>query len=566
MGLDRKTAARKLREISQLLELHGGNPHRIRAFANASRSVERVDGDLEALVASGEILGVRGIGKGTAAVLVEMAEGIEPSALTDLEEKTPATVKELLHVSGLGPKKVRALWRELGITSPGELEYACGENRLVELPGFGPTSQKKVLEAVRFYLANRESHLVHRAWDVATDLLGRLSTFGELEGVTPTGELRRGEETVSVIEIVAVGRDEVIGEAVTSILEATQRTSADVWSGTFRDTYLTRIIAAKPENLGCVLLRTTGNEAHVHAIGQRAAQVGVDFDGEGLRSGRRHIPCPDEETLYDALGCQWVPPELRNGGREVELAARGELPDLVVLNDLRGALHNHTDDSDGSASVDDMARAAAALGWEFLGIGDHSPAAHYANGLSAERLRRQGDLIDTLNQRGDLPRVFKGLEADILPDGTLDVPDDCRADLDYVVASVHSTFRLSKHAQTERVISAVRDPSCRVLGHPTGRLLLARPGYEIDLDRVLEACADNGVAAEINASPYRLDLDHVWARKAIALGVDLIVNPDAHSTVGLEDVRWGIMVARRAGASASEILNCGDMQAWIRDR
>jgi DNA polymerase (family 10) len=181
-------------------------------------------------------------------------------------------------------------------------------------------------------------------------------------------------------------------------------------------------------------------------------------------------------------------------------------------------------------------------------------------------LRRQGDLIDTLNQRGDLPRLFKGLEADILPDGTLDVPDECRADLDYVVASVHSTFRLSKHAQTERVISAVRDPSCRVLGHPTGRLLLARPGYEIDLDRVLEACADNGVAAEINASPYRLDLDHVWARKAIALGVDLIVNPDAHSTVGLEDVRWGIMVARRAGASASEILNCGDMQAWIRDR
>ena len=276
MGLDRKTAARKLREIAQLLELHGGNPHRIRAFANASRSVERVDGDLEALVASGEILGVRGIGKGTAAVLAEMAQGVEPLALTDLEEKTPTGVKELLHISGLGPKKVRALWRDLGITSPGELEYACGENRLVELPGFGPASQKTVLDSVRFYLANRESHLVHRAWDVATELMARMSGMDGLDHVTPTGELRRGTETVSVIEIVAVGREDVIGDAATAILDGTQRTSADVWSGTFRETYLIRIIGARPENLGCVLLRTTGNDDHIQALGQRATQVGMD--------------------------------------------------------------------------------------------------------------------------------------------------------------------------------------------------------------------------------------------------------------------------------------------------
>ncbi len=566
VSLDRKTAARKLREIAQLLELHGENPHRIRAFANASRSVEKVEGDLEALVASGEILGVRGIGKGTAAVLADLGQGVEPSVLTDLDGKTPPGVKELLQISGLGPKKVRALWSELEISSPGELEYACGENRLVELSGFGAASQKKVLDAVRFYLANRESHLIHRAWGVATDLMTLLSAVDGLGKVIPTGELRRGTETVSVIEMVAVGREDVVGDAARAVLEGPQRTSDGVWSGTFRENFLVRITTAKPENVGWALLRTTGSEAHFHALGQRAARVGMEFDGEGLWSGGQLIPCPDEETLYDVLGCQWVPPELRDGGREVAMATRGELPDLVVLSDLRGALHNHTNDSDGSASVEDMARAAGALGWEFIGIGDHSPAAHYANGLSAARLRRQGVLIETLNKRGDLPRLVKGLEADILPDGTLDVPDTCRAELQYVVASVHSSFGMSKETQTERVISAIRDPSCRVLGHPTGRLLLARPGYDIDLDRVLEACADSGVAAEINASPYRLDLDHVWARKAIAMGVGLMINPDAHSTEGLKDVRWGVMVARRAGASASSILNCGDVEAWIRAR
>ena len=566
MSLDRKTASRKLREIARLLELHGENPHRIRAFANASRSVEKVDGDLEALVASGEILGVRGIGKGTAAVLADMAQGVEPAVVTELDGKTPPGVKELLQISGLGPKKVRALWSDLGITSPGELEYACGENRLLELPGFGPASQKTVLDSVHFYLANRESHLVHRAWDVATELMGRMSGMDGLDNVTPTGQLRRGAETVSVVEVVAVGHENVVGKAATKILEGAQRTAEGGWSGVFRETYLVRITAAMPGNLGWELLRTTGSEAHIDALGHRAARVGMRLDGEGLWTGDRLIPCPDEEALYDVLGCRWVPPELRNGGLEVELANRGELPDLVVLSDLRGALHNHTTDSDGNASVEDMARAAGELGWEFIGFGDHSPAAHYANGLSAERLQHQAAGIDTLNSRGDLPQLVKGLEADILPDGSLDVPEVCRDELQYAVASVHSSFQMSKEAQTERVISALRDPSCRVLGHPTGRLLLARPGYEIDLDRVLEACAENGVAVEINASPYRLDLDHIWARKAMAMGVPLMINPDAHSTEGLEDVRWGIMVARRAGATARDILNCGDVEGWLSSR
>ena len=210
-----------------------------------------------------------------------------------------------------------------------------------------------------------------------------------------------------------------------------------------------------------------------------------------------------------------------------------------------------------------MARAAGRLGWVFLGIGDHSPAAHYANGLDADRLRSQWEVIDTLNSRGDHPRLVKGLEADILPDGKLDVPEGCEDGLEYVVASVHSSFRLARSAQTERLLAAVRNPLCRVLGHPTGRLLLARSGYEVDLEKILDACAETGVAAEINASPYRLDLDSEWTRKAIERGVQVVINPDAHSVEGLEDVKWGITVARRAGATADVVINCGDVEEWL---
>ncbi len=563
MSLDRKAASRKLREIAMLMELHGENPHRIRAFANASRSLARVDGDLESMVASGEILEVRGIGKGTAAVLTDLVQGVEPAVLVELNLKTPSGVKELLQISGLGPNKVRVLWTDLGISSPGELEYACGENRLVELPGFGPASQKRLLDAVRFHLANQEGHLVHRAWDAVTELMGRMSVVDGLDRVFPTGELRRGTETVSLVEVVAVGREDLVENAATEILDGSHRVAEGGWSGVFRENFLVRVTAAIPENAGWELIRTTGSEAHLDALGRRASRVGMRLDGDGLWSGERLIECPDEEILYGSLGCSWVAPELRDGGLVVELAARNELPRLIVPSELRGALHNHTTDSDGSASVEEMARAAAGLGWEFIGIGDHSPAAHYANGLSADRLEKQGTAINTLNRRGDLPRLVKGLEADILPDGTLDVPQECRGTLEYVVASVHGSFRMSTEDQTQRVISAVRDPECRILGHPTGRLLLARPGYEIDLDRVFEECAERGVAVEINASPYRLDLDHDWARKAIAAGVKLIINPDAHSTEGLEDVRWGVMVARRAGATAADVLNCGDLEGWI---
>jgi DNA polymerase (family 10) len=268
--------------------------------------------------------------------------------------------------------------------------------------------------------------------------------------------------------------------------------------------------------------------------------------------------------MYEIAGCQWVPPELREGENEIHMAATGALPKLPTGDDILGALHNHTTDSDGAATLEEMAGAARKRGWSFFGVADHSPVAAYANGVSGDRLRAQWRRIDELNVSQSPFRVVKGIEADILSDGSLDIPEGCEEGLEYVVASVHSAFRLTEEDQTERLIRAVSHPACRILGHPTGRLLLARPGYAVDLERVLTACVEHGVAVEINASPYRLDLEWHWARRAIGLGLKLVINPDAHSTDGLDDVRWGLGVARKAGATAADLVNCAPIEEFLR--
>jgi DNA polymerase (family 10) len=561
-GLDRKTGAAALKEIADLLEVHRANPHRVRAFANAARTVERIEGDLAEMVSSGAVLQIKGIGKGTAAVLADLASGRQPQALAELHETTPPGVRQLLKIAGLGPKKVGSLWRELGITGAGELEYACRENRLVDLPGFGPASQAKLLESVRFHLLARDRHLVHQAWSHAASLVADLETDPAVERAMVAGELRRGCETVGRIDLVVVGGADAADRLV-ELLERAERLSEHHWRGVTGGGHLVDARLAPPERAAVELVRATGTEAHLEALSRQAEAMGLRFDDRGLRSGEEALDVADEQQLYDAIGCQWVPPELREDGREVAAAASRKLPELVAGGDLLGALHNHTTGSDGTASAGEMASAAAALGWKFLGIADHSPAAHYANGLTPERLQSQWQEIDRLNAAGEGARLIKGLEADILPDGQLDIPEGCEAGLEYVVASVHSSFRLDEASQTERIIAAVRHPACRVLGHPTGRLLLARPGYPVDLEAVLAACAEEAVAVEINASPYRLDLDHVWARRAVEIGVTVVINPDAHSPDGLEDVRWGLSVARRAGATAADVLNCRPIDAWL---
>ena len=567
MTVDRKIASRTLNEIARLLEVRGENVHRIRAFANAGRTVERIDGDLGAMIASGEILQLKGIGKGTAAVLEEIAAGNRPQALENLEAEIPAGVREMLGISGLGPKKVRALWRELDLTSVGELEYACRENRLVELDGFGAKTQAKLLEAIRYSRIAEERRLINEARLLAEELANSLRAVDGVEAAEIAGEVRRCYETVGSIEVVVTAHDRAaIGEAVDGRLGEVAEAVPGAFSGTIDGGLPVQIRVVSPVDAANALVWSTGSEGHLELLVERASGRGLVLDERGLWRGEERVDSAGEWAIYEALGCSWVPPELREGGDEIELAAAGRLPDLVEAGDLLGVLHNHTTDSDGAASVEEMAVAAREHGWEFFGVADHSPVANYANGVDAKRLRAQWRRIDEFNRRGEGIRVVKGLEADILPDGTLDIPEGCEDGLEYVVASVHSGFRLSEDEQTDRIVRAVSHPACRVLGHPTGRLLLARPGYSVDLERVLQACAEHGVAAEINASPYRLDLDWRWARRALELGLKLIVNPDAHSPAGLDDVRWGLAVARKAGATAADLVNCSPIEEFLERR
>jgi DNA polymerase (family 10) len=508
MSLDRKIAARVLREISALLEVQGENVHRVRALANASRIVERIEGDLGAMVESGEILQIKGVGKGTAAVLEQLAAGERPEVLEQAESAVPIGVREMLELPGLGPKKVRALWQDLGLHSIGELEYACRENRLIELPGFGAKTQERLIEAIRFARAAGERRLISQAWDEAARLASALRGLDAVDEVVPGGEIRRSSETVGSLELVVTTGDETaVRDSLSNFVGNVVRDAPGVFSGVTEEGFAVRVRVVPGSETAAALLWSTGSDNHLRLLAARAEAAGLKLNEHGLWRGDDRVECVDEHAVYQALGCQWVPPELREGEGEVERAASNTLPSLVALEDLLGVLHNHTTDSDGLATVEEMAAAARSSGWSFFGVADHSPVAAYANGVSAERLRDQWRRIDALNASLPKFRVVKGLEADILSDGSLDIPEGCEDGLEYVVASVHSAFRLAEEAQTERLVRAVSHPACRVLGHPTGRLLLARPGYAVDLERVFAACAEHDVAVEINASPYRLDLD-----------------------------------------------------------
>jgi DNA polymerase (family 10) len=412
-----------------------------------------------------------------------------------------------------------------------------------------------------------ERRLINQAWREATELTSSLSAVNGVEKALMGGEVRRRCETVGSLAIVVVAADEApVAHALSDLLSRVERESPGRICGVTEGGLPVKVAVVSAAEAAAAILWSTGSDDHLHALAEHALSAGLRLNESGLWRGDGRVECADEHALYEALGCQWVAPELREGEGEVASAVAGTLPELVDLEDLLGVLHNHTTDSDGAATLEEMAAAARGLGWSFFGVADHSPAASYANGLSAERLRDQWRRIDELNASMPGFRIVRGIEADILTDGSLDIPEGCEEGLEYVVASVHSAFRLTEEAQTERLVRAVSHPACRILGHPTGRLLLARPGYALDLDTVLSACAEHGVAVEINSSPYRLDIDWRWARRALDLGLKLAVNPDAHSTQGLEDVRWGVAVARKAGAAKADLINCSDIDDFLNSR
>lgn len=515
-----------------------------RRYTMASLAIRRAEGDLGALAASGALTEQKGIGKGTLAIVRDVLAGRTPAKLATLEQGLPAGLFELRALEGLGAKKIKVLHEVLGIASVAELEYACRENRLVELPGFGAKSQAKVLVAIAA-LRSREGKLRRdQALGLAAEAREALEAAGA-ERVAVAGPLRRGAELVTEVVVVAAGD-----------LQST---------GPFPDAL--RLVRASPEAFGWALLEATGPDRFVDAVRACAEARGLAVTRDGLLEAGSTVATFEEDDVFERLDLWPTPPERRDSGAPVPRATPG--PRLIRRGDLQGALHNHTTASDGTADLRTMRAAAAARGLRYLGISEHSEAAHYAGGLDGARLHAQAEEIEALNAEEHRCALLTGVESDILEDGRLDTPDDVLATLDCVIASVHRRHGQGREAITARMVRAAHHPKAAVIGHPTGRLLLGRAPTELDVEALLEACAASGCAVELNANPQRLDLNARYVSMAKERGVLVSIAADAHAPGELDHLDHGVTLARRAGLRPADVLNARPLEVlrgWLAAR
>ncbi|MEX2179000.1 MAG: DNA polymerase/3'-5' exonuclease PolX [Gemmatimonadaceae bacterium] len=561
--MDSRTAAHVLAQIAALLELRGENPFKVRAYQAAARALTTIAADdLAPLLRSGDLANLRGLGPATLAVVQDLVDTGESRLFDALRQATPEGLLDLMRVPGLGTEKILTLHRELGISSLEELELAARDKRLSRIKGLGPKSTQKILAGIAFLRDAGTLTLHPNAAAQANGLLATVRAHPQVTRAEIAGSLRRLREVVADVDIVAqCDRDPV---AVAQSFAHGPGLRSSTGSGAsvalrFMDGAKLDLHCVAPDAFPVALWRATGSAEHVAAVSDRLRQRGVRLSDDALvDASDRPIPVPEEHALYAAAELAWVPPELREARGEVEAAAAGTLPRLIEPSDLRGVLHCHSLYSDGKATIAEMAEGARERGWSYLGISDHSQAAFYASGVSREDMLAQHDEIDALNATLKGFRVLKGVEADILADGRLDYDAELLGRFDYVIASIHSRFQMEGAAMTERVLHAMDDPHMTILAHPTGRLLLSRAPYALDVDAVLEKAAAVGVAVEVNADPHRLDLDWRHLQRAKTLGVQVAIGPDAHSRAALAWTDLGVSMARKGWLEAGDVLNTRD--------
>ncbi|MBP8696288.1 MAG: DNA polymerase/3'-5' exonuclease PolX, partial [Syntrophobacterales bacterium] len=487
-----KDVIRILEEIGVLLELKGESPFKSIAYANAARRLESLDEDLDALVSRGGLTSIKGIGEALSRKITELVTTGRLEYYEKLKASVPPGHLEMLRIPGLGPKKIRALHEKLSIETLGELEYACMENRLVELPGFGARTQEKILAGIEHLKRYRERRLCSEALAAAEPLLAKLQGHPGVVEASMAGSLRRGNETVKDIDLVAAANDsDALSSWFASQLDVE---SVIARGGTKVSVFLKAGINAdlrivSPREYPFALHHFTGSKEHNVAMRGRAKQLGIKMNEYGLFRDDALLTCRSEQEVFAALGLAWVPPELRENTGELEAAETGVMPSLVEMKDIRGIFHIHTTASDGASTLEALVAAAKRMGLEYIGITDHSESAFYAGGLTPEDVRKQHRAIDALNRRDPAFRIFKGIEADILPDGRLDYDEATLGSFDFVIAAVHSHFGMSGEEMTRRILRALENRRTTILAHPTGRLLLAREPYALDLERVIDAAA-----------------------------------------------------------------------------
>ena len=576
--MDKNQVAQVLEDVASLLELkEGSNPFEVRAYENAARAVSALDGDIEQMTREGKLKGVPGLGSTIIKRIEELVNSGQMALHDELVATTPQVKLDMRRIPGVGPKKINAIYNQLHINSIEELEQACKEDKVAALPGFGKKTQDKILQGLAFLAQHSGRFLYPVAEEEAERIREVLAAIPEIVRLQVAGSLRRRRETIGDIDIVASVADD--------LGDTTRRKIMDI----FTSQPTVQAITGKGETKSSVVLKSginmdlrvvndsqfpytlhhfTGSKEHHIPLRRRALSMNMTINDYGLFRGKEPhlelIPCKDEADIYAALGMAYIEPELREDTGEIEAAIHGTLPTLVQMSDLRGVLHAHSTWSDGQNTIREMAEACIARGYAYLGLTDHSKVAAYAGGLNEDALRRQGEEIDRLNKEfAGRIHILKGTECDILRDGALDFSDETLASLDFVVASIHSLFNLTQEEQTQRMLRAISNPYVDIIGHPTGRILLEREGYSLDIEAVIDAAAEHGVCIEINAHPSRLDLDWRYLRRARDKGIKIPVNPDAHSMDGLDVMRYGINIARKGWLRPGDVLNTLSTEAIL---
>lgn len=546
-------------EIADILDIQGANPFRIRSYRSASRAIGDFSGNLATMVREGEDpKTVTGVGKSIAEKIREIVETGKLAYLDEIRSTLPHGLVEMLAIEGLGPKKVKLFYDEMGIDTVDKLEAAAGEGSLHGLPGMGDRSEEKLIAAIERYRAGRGKFRISVAFDYAGSLIEYLKGARGVKALEVAGSLRRRRETVGDLDILAIcgkssdimnrfvgydGVEEVIAKGAT-------KSSVRLACGIQVD-----VRVLDQASFGAALQYFTGSKDHNIALRTRAVERKLKINEYGVFRGEKLVAGRSEDAVYKAVGLTPIPPELRENSGEIEAAEQGTLPTLIELKDIKGDCQMHTTATDGRNSILEMARAARGLGYSYIVITEHSKAVRVAGGLDEKKLRRHLKAIEEAREKIKGLRLLKGVEVDIMPDGSLDLDDAVLRECDVVVASVHYRFNLSEKEMTRRILKGIGNPNVHILGHPTGRLILERPGYKLDMEEVIRAARDLGVILEINAQPDRLDLSDINARLARERGVMLVISSDAHSVPQLDVMKYGVFTARRAWCDAKDIVN-----------
>ncbi len=559
--MDKHTVATIFYEMAQALEIKGENPFRVRAYQNGARIIDSLAGDLSQMLDSGELAKIKGIGPNLIDHIKEIIKTGELKEHRKLMKSLPAGLFELLKIQGLGPKKLAVIWRELGIKTVGELEYACKENHLIDLPGFGAKMQEKILAGIAYLKRFADQHLYETVFWAAQDILAKIKKHKGVIKAEIAGSIRRRKELIKDIDIlVATKNSKPIMQAFVKMPEVQSVTAQ---GETKSSVLLENGIAADlrtvtSEQFPFALHYFTGSKEHNVAMRSLAKEKKLKLNEYGLFKNKKSLVCKNETDLFNALGLDYIPPELRENQDEIKAAAKHKLPKLITEDDLKGVFHAHSNWSDGLLTIMEMAKAAKMMGYKYLGISDHSRSAQYAGGLTPEDIQKQHKEIDEVNNKLKDFVVLKGIECDILVDGKLDYPDSILKTFDFVIISIHSRFNMPEKEMSKRIIKAMQNPYAKILGHPTGRLLLAREGYQVDMPKIIEAAAKHKVAIEINAHPQRLDLDWRYGKFAKSKGVKIVISADAHDEEGLTHMAYGVSIARKGWLEKQDILNCLD--------